>query len=90
MTGKSEIKVFDCIKDQIITESFITDGTEINTPYGISVNPLNGDVYITDAHSYMVWGDVLCFSKEGKLKFRINEIGLNPNNIVFVNKKISE
>jgi len=84
---KSWIKVFDCIQEKIISNNFITDGTVINTPYGINVNRVTGDVYLTDAYSFTEWGDVLCFDKTGKLKFRINQIGLNPNQIVFVNEK---
>ena len=79
----SWIKVFDCKQEKIVSESFITDNTQINTPYGISVNPLNSDVYINDAQQFTVWGNVLCFDKSGKLKFKIQEIGLNPNKIVF-------
>lgn len=78
------VKVFDCKTEKIIAENFISDGTQITTPYGVDVNPANGDVYLTDAKSYTVWGDVLCFDKKGKLKFNIKEIGLNPNKVVFV------
>lgn len=77
------VKVFDCTTEKIISDQFITDGTEISTPYGVDVNPLNGDVYLTDAKSFTEWGNVLCFDKTGKLKFSINEIGLNPNKVVF-------
>lgn len=77
------VKVFDCKTEKIISENFITDGTELSTPYGVDINPANGDVYLTDAKSYTVWGDVLCFDRHGKLKFKINEIGLNPNKVVF-------
>jgi hypothetical protein len=79
------VKVFDCKSEQLISENFITDGTELNTPYGIDINPANGDVYLTDAKSYTVWGNVLCFDRQGKLKFKISEIGLNPNKVVFAN-----
>lgn len=35
----------------IASRQFITDGTEasIRKPYGLSVNPINGDIYVTDA-----------------------------------------
>ena len=79
----SWIKVFDCKEDRLISDKFITDETVIQTPYAIDVNPTNGDVYIADACQYTVWGDVLCFDRKGKLKFRIKEIGLNPNKIIF-------
>ncbi len=78
------IKVFDCLADTIIRDNFITDNTDITTPYGINVNPYNGDIYIMDAkEDYTVYGDVFCFDSKGKLKFKINEIGLNPNTVVF-------
>jgi YVTN family beta-propeller protein len=78
-SGNSWFKTFDCKTEQIIKESFISDGTAINTPYGIDVNPLNGDVYITDVYNYTVQGDVYCFDRNGKQKFKIENIGLNPN-----------
>ncbi len=83
------VKVFDCKTEKIISENFISDGTELITPYGLDINPVNGDVYLTDAKNYTVWGDVLCFNRHGKLKFRINEIGLNPNKVVFSTQKFN-
>ncbi|HQB28464.1 MAG TPA: YncE family protein [Paludibacter sp.] len=76
-------KVFDCKTERIVSENFITDGTVIQAGYGIDINRSNGDVYVTDAKNYTVLGDVLCFDKEGKLKFKIEEVGLNPNKVVF-------
>jgi len=77
------VKVFDCKSEQLISENFITDGTELSTPYSVDINPANGDVYLTDAKSYTIWGDVLCFDRQGKLKFKISDIGLNPKKILF-------
>jgi hypothetical protein len=87
-SGNSWFKTFDCKTEQVIRESFISDGTAINTPYGINVNPLNGDVYITDVYNYTVQGDVYCFDKDGKQKFKIADVGLNPNVTVVLNKII--
>lgn len=83
--GVSWIKSFDCKTEQIIKESFISDATVINTPYSINVNPLTDDVYITDVYNFTVQGDVYCFDKEGKQKFKIADVGLNPNATVFLN-----
>ena len=82
-TQTSQIKVFDCKTEQLISENFITDDTKLTTPFGIDINPANGDIYITDSKSYTVWGDVLCFDKAGKLKFKLRDIGLNPKKILF-------
>ncbi len=54
-------------------QSFITDGTEknIKIPYGIQVNPYNGDIYITDAKNYVSSGQLHCYSREGKRKWSV-------------------
>ena len=85
-TQTSSVKVFNLQTGQTERENFITDGTEIHTPYCITVNPYNGNIYITDAYDYKVKGDVLCFNPQGQLQFRINNVGINPNTIVFSDK----
>jgi len=82
-TKESKIQVLNLTNGEIEQENFITDGTIIQTPYNISVNPYSGNVYITDAYDYKVKGDVLCFNPQGQLQFRINNVGLNPNTLVF-------
>ena len=76
------IKVLDLETDEVVKEQFITDGTQLKTPYCIKVNPLNSDVYITDAGTFTTNGDVYCFDKNGKKKFSF-EAGLNPSSMVF-------
>ena len=83
-SSNSWIKVLDLRTGEIVKENFITDGTVIETPYSITVNPLNGDVYITDAHNFTVTGDVYCFGQDGRKKFTF-EVGINPSKIVFNN-----
>ncbi len=83
-TQQSSFKVMNVHSETIIQENFITDGTQIETPYGIAVNPSNGDVYIADAHQYTVNGDVFCFGNDGKKKFSI-EAGICPSAVVFKN-----
>lgn len=85
-TQSSWIKVFNLQTGQTERNSFITDGTEITTPYGINVNPYNGNIYITDAYDYKVKGDVLCFNPQGQLQFRVSNVGINPNTVIFRNK----
>ncbi len=84
-TGENWLKVFDCITERIINEDFIKDKKEtIKTLYSISINPKNNDVYLLDAQNYLNFGDLLCFNKKGDFKFRINEVGINPNHIIFI------
>lgn len=76
------IKVLDLETDEVVKDQFISDGTQLKTPYGIKVNPLNGDVYITDAGTFTTNGDVYCFDQNGKKKFSF-EAGLNPSAMSF-------
>ena len=70
-----------------ITEprSLITDGTEkyIKIPYGIQVNPYNGDIYITDAKNYVSSGQLHCYTHEGKRKWSVRT-GDIPAHMCFV------
>ena len=63
----------------------ITDGTEknIKIPYGIQVNPYNGDIYITDAKNYVSSGQLHCYSREGKCKWSVRT-GDIPAHMCFV------
>lgn len=76
------VRVLDLNQEGSVPEDFVTDGTVIQMPYSITVNPLNGDVYITDAYNFTVTGDVYCFDKNGKKKFSFSA-GLNPSVVVF-------
>ena len=68
-----------------VGSSFITDGTEknIKIPYGIQVNPYNGDIYVTDAKNYVSSGQLHCYSREGKRKWTVRT-GDIPAHMCFV------
>lgn len=83
MTGESKILVLNVKTEQVLTENFISDGTSIETIYGIAVDAKTGDVYIADARGFVNTGKVFCYSNKGVRKFSF-ETGLNPNRIVFV------
>jgi hypothetical protein len=78
------VKTFDCKTEKIISTNFISDSTVLERPFSISVHPTNGNVYLTDARDYTSKGDLLCFSRTGKLLYKIESIGLNPNTVLAV------
>ena len=78
------VKTFDCKTEQIISNSFITDGTTLERPFGIYIHPINGNVYLTDARNYTTKGDLLCFNRSGKLLYKVENIGLNPSAMVAI------
>lgn len=70
-----------------ISSDFITDGTQNNIviPYGIAVNPANSDIFITDAKDYVSSGELFCYNKFGKLKWKA-KTGDIPGHLTFLNK----
>ena len=79
--------IVDVRTKQLITDSFITDGTEtdIEKPYGVAVNPTNGDIYVTDGKNYVSSGTVHCYTREGKRKWSMRA-GDIPAHMVFLNR----
>lgn len=65
--------------------SFITDGTEsdITTAFTVTVNPGNGDIYVTDAKDYVSSGTLHCYTGSGKHKWSVHT-GDIPGRIAFL------
>lgn len=64
------VKTFD-ISTGALNGNFVTDQTAITTPYGVTVNALNNDVYVGDANGYAPTGKFFGFGADGKKKFEI-------------------
>lgn len=72
---------------EIVSTGFITDGTDaqIQKPYGIKVNPLTRDIYVTDAKNYVNPGMLHCYSPAGVLQWSVRT-GDIPAQIAFLYK----
>lgn len=80
--GSDTIQIMDTRTGEIIQTSFITDGTRIERPYGIKVDPVTSNVYVCDASNYITPGSIFCFNSDGKLRYRMTTgVGINPNTI---------
>ncbi len=68
---------YDAINEKVLSEQFITDGTLIQNPNGINVDPSTGNIYIADALDFKTTGNMYVLSSEGKLlkKFDTGSIG---------------
>lgn len=79
--------IIDVNKKEIVTQNFIIgdSGDAMQRPYGIAVNPLNRDIMVTDARSYVSPGYIYYYDKDGnqKWKFRTGDI---PAHFVFKGK----
>lgn len=52
-------------------------------PYGITLNPANGDIYLFSDGNYLANGTVFCFKQNGDLRFML-EAGMLPKKTVFL------
>ena len=85
--NKISYGIIDVRTKKLVSDRLITDGSErdIEVPYGINVNPANGDIFLTDAKNYVSSGALHCYSREGKKKWSVRT-GDIPAHIVFLNK----
>ena len=77
--------IFNIKTKEVVSRNFIKDGTDkdIVIPYGVKVNPVNKDIYVTDAIDYVTPGTLLCYNKFGKLKWKV-ETGDIPGHFAFL------
>ncbi len=79
--------IYDLRREEIVTLGFITDGTDadITVPYGLAVNPENGDILVTDAKDYVTPGRLHCYNRAGVRRWSVTT-GDIPGHITFVGK----
>ena len=77
--------IFNIRTKEVVSRNFITDGTDkdIVIPYGVKVNPVTKDIYVTDAIDYVTPGTPICYNKFGKLKWKV-DTGDIPGHIAFL------
>ncbi len=77
--------IIDIKTKKVMSESFITDGTEkeITIPYGIAIHPETGDIFVTDAKNYVSSGTLYCFDRKGRKKWSVRT-GDIPAHITFL------
>lgn len=67
------------IKDSFITPEYVA---KFKMPYCVAINPVNHDIYVTDAGNYVTPGWLYCFSSNGEMRWRVRT-GDIPAHITF-------
>ncbi len=69
---------------EVLTRCFIAGGAEadIRHPYGLAVNPVTGEIYVTDARDFVNPGRLFSFTKEGNFQWQVRT-GDIPSDITF-------
>lgn len=83
-TYDASYAIWDTKQKKVVTRSFITDGTDedIERPYCLAINPVNGDFFVSDAKDYVVPGELHCYGRDGRRKWSVTA-GNIPAHIVF-------
>ena len=79
--NNSSIGIFDPVSEQM-TQANIFDLSEVTTLYGVTYNPFDGLVYVSDAMNYTNSGYLRSFTASGMYLGSFS-VGLNPSKVVF-------
>lgn len=89
VTGKNTVSYakIDMQSMEILDRNIIKDGSDANIkiPYGIAVNPITKDFYVTDAKSYVVSGTLYCYGSDGVMRWK-QTAGQIPAHFAFKGK----
>lgn len=86
--GAPEItyKIYDTLTEKVIDNNFIKDGTDISSPYAITVDPITEAFYITES-AWGSTGSLYAFSADGKLQGSpLDTKGYEPKSMVLITK----
>ena len=80
-------RMIDIKKEELLEDSFLPKSVsdEIEMPYGIAVDPISNNIYITDARDYVSPGTLYCIDKNKTMKFTV-KTGDIPAHFAFVYK----
>ena len=81
-----KVVVYDCLKEELLSDNFVTDGSELGIIYNIAADEKTGDIFLMELDTdYTAPGSVHCFSNEGKLKYTVPLVGINPTAVIVMN-----
>ncbi len=88
-TSVPSFTLYNTQSGNVVSAKFITDGTDASmaSPYGVAVNPENGDIFIPDAGDYINPGTMFCYNREGKLLWKA-ATGDIPGHMEFTTTKV--
>ena len=83
--GANQVRTLSTTDFSVTSANIISDGTSIQMPYGLDIDGVSEDYYITDAKDFVATGTVFCFDANGIQKFNISTSpGVLPNKLVFI------
>ena len=81
-----KVVVYDCLKEELVSDNFVTDGTKLGIIYNIAADEKTGDIFLMELDTdYTAPGSVHCFSNEGILRYTVPMVGVNPTAVIVMN-----
>lgn len=78
-----ELKFYKYNINTLQKEEILSGWSHNSSPYGINIDPSNGDIYITTNGNYTANGDVLAYNSDGSVKHSGAEATLLPSKVLF-------
>ena len=79
----TQVTVYDCKNEAVITDNFITDDSSFGLPFSISVDANTGEVFLTES-DYTTPGNVYWFNEHGKQIDKLEAVGINPYKVSYI------
>ena len=80
-SGESSVGIFNTTTQTVQEEAFISLN-QVQTLYGVTYNPINNKIYLSDAMNYTNTGYIHEYSSSG-LFIQSFHVGLNPSKLLF-------
>ncbi|PJJ79130.1 YncE family protein [Mucilaginibacter auburnensis] len=84
-TADKKIAMYNARTQTLERASFITDGTNIGTPYAFAFDSVNGLLFVTSITDFSSNGKAYAFNVSGQKQLDFT-VGINPGKIAFVTK----
>ncbi|MCR4853429.1 MAG: YncE family protein [Prevotella sp.] len=75
---------------KLIADQLVKDTTPLETPYGLMIHPLTGDIYVMDATNYVSSGWLFCFDSNGNFKWKTSTGDIPGHACWFVKQTIKK
>lgn len=89
-TGEQQLSyyIIDTHRGTVVSRQYVSDEVKakIGVPYGVCVNPLTHDIYVSDAGNYVNPGTLFCLAADGTLKWQ-TRTGDIPAHFAFLTRK---
>lgn len=91
-TGEQQLSylIVNTTTGDIASQQYVSDAVRqaVNVPYGVCVNPVTKDIYVSDGGDYVNPGTLFCLASDGTLKWK-TRTGDIPAHFAFLTRQLT-